>query len=326
MTEEMKERKERMDLQEETSCPVCGGARIISDNVTGERICGDCGVVLTETVMNTGPEYRAFNLQEANDRRRTGSGYSYSIYDKGLSTVIKGDRDAQGNRLDQETQRRMKRLQRQDNRSKVNETHTRNLSIAMAELDRMSSELHLPKNVKEQAAFIYRRALKEDLIRGRSIDAFVAASVYAACRLLKVPRPLKMVSKASTREHSEVAMTYRLLIRELNIKPPVDGPFKFVPSIASKLGVKQPTERLAVEILREADKKKGLAGKDPRGLAAAALYMACQENNDRRVQRVIAEAAGTTEVTLRNRYRGLKEVLNDELPSIDYQAPVTTMQ
>lgn len=321
-----KKMEKRMNVEGENSCPACGSTKIISDKDTGETVCSECGIVLTETVMDTGPEYRAFNIQEANDRRRTGSGYSYTIYDKGLSTVIKGDRDAKGNRLDSETRRRMKRLQRQDNRSKINETHTRNLSIAMAELDRMSSELHLPKNVKEQAAFIYRRSLKEDLIRGRSIDAFVAASLYAACRLLKVPRPLKRVSEASTREHSEVAMTYRLLIRELNIKPPVDQPFKFVPSIASKLGVRQPTERLAVEILRAADKRKGLTGKDPRGLAAAALYMACQENDDRRVQRVIAEAAGTTEVTLRNRYRGLKEVLDDELPTIDHEAPVATVQ
>jgi transcription initiation factor TFIIB len=276
-------------------------------------------MVVTDTELNTGPEYRVFNLQEQ-DRRRTGTGYSYTLYDKGLSTVIKGDRDAQGNKLDYETQRQMKRLQRQDNRSKVNETQTRNLSIAMGELDRMSSELHLPNSVKEQAAFVYRRALKKDLIRGRSIDAFVAASVYAACRVLKVPRPLKVISKVSSREHSEVAMTYRLLLKELKIRPPVDGPYKFVPSIASKLNVRQPTERLAVEILKKAAEKKGLTGKDPRGLAAAALYMACQENNDRRVQRVIAEAAGTTEVTLRNRYRGLKEVL-DDLPEIDVPVP-----
>ncbi|MBN2335970.1 transcription initiation factor IIB [Candidatus Bathyarchaeota archaeon] len=318
--------KERIDAQEESSCTVCGGTRIISDNVTGERVCGECGMVLNDTVMDTGPEYRVFNLQEANDRRRTGTGYRLSIYDKGLSTVIKGDRDAQGNRLDQETQRRMRRLQRQDNRSKVNETHTRNLSIAMAELDRMSSDLHLPKNVKEEAAHIYRRSLKEDLIRGRSIDAFVAASLYAACRLLKVPRPLKMISKASTREHSEVAMTYRLLLKELNIKPPIDGPYKFVPSIASKLKIRQPTERLAVEILRKVDERKGLMGKDPRGLAAAALYMACQENDDRRVQRVIAEAAGTTEVTLRNRYRGLKAVLDNDMPTLDQPASVAAVQ
>jgi len=305
--------------EETNSCPSCGGTRIVSDRVTGEKVCAQCGMVVTDTVLDTGPEYRVFNLQEE-DRRRTGTGYSYTLYDKGLSTVIKGDRDAQGNKLDYETQRQMKRLQRQDNRSKVNETQTRNLSIAMGELDRMSSELHLPKSVKEQAALVYRRALKKDLIRGRSIDAFVAASVYAACRVLKVPRPLKVITAASTREHSEVAMTYRLLLKELRIRPPVDGPYKFVPSIASKLNVRQPTEMLAVEILRKVGEKKGLTGKDPRGLAAAALYMACQENNDRRVQRLIAEAAGTTEVTLRNRYRGLKEVLGD-LPELDVPAP-----
>ncbi|MBD3205032.1 transcription initiation factor IIB, partial [Candidatus Bathyarchaeota archaeon] len=188
----------------------------------------------------------------------------------------------------------------------------------------MVTELHLPKNVKEEAALIYRKCLKEDLIRGRSIDAFVAASIYAACRLEKVPRPLKRVSKLSTREHSEVAMTYRLMLRELNLKPPVDGPFKFVPSIASKLKVKQGTERLAVEILRKGDEAKELMGKDPRGLAAAALYMACQKNDDRRVQREIAEAAGTTEVTLRNRYKGLKEAI-DDMPTPESVNPISKL-
>jgi len=304
------------------NCPICGGTKIVSDKNSGEHVCGTCGMVLNETLVDPGPEYRVFSLAESEDRRRTGTGYSYSIYDKGLSTVIKGDRDARGNKLDYETQRRMRRLRRQDNRSKVNETHARNLSIAMAELDRMATELHLPKNVKEGAALIYRKCLKEDLIRGRSIDAFVAASIYASCRLEKVPRPLKRVSKLSTREHSEVAMTYRLMLRELNLKPPVDGPFKFVPSIASKLKVKQGTERLAVEILRKGDEAKELMGKDSRGLAAAALYMACQRNDDRRVQREIAEAAGTTEVTLRNRYKGLKEAIND-MPTPESVNPVT---
>ena len=287
----------------------------MSDRQSGERVCANCGLVVTDTVVDTGPEYRVFNMQE-NDRRRTGTGYSYSIYDKGLSTVIKGDKDASGKRLDYETQRRMKRLQRQDNRSKVNETHARNLSIAMAELDRLSSDLHLPKNVKENAALIYRKSLKKDLIRGRSIDAFVAASVYAACRMLGVPRPLKEVSKASKRVHSEVAMTYRLLHKELKLRPPVDGPFKFIPSIAAKLEVSQRTEQTAIRILRKANERKALTGKDPRGLAAAALYMACQETGEKRVQRIIAKAAGTTEVTLRNRYRGLK----DALSKVDVQA------
>ena len=299
------------------TCPQCGSTKLVSDRQTGERVCSQCGLVVTENIVDTGPEYRVFNLQEARDRRRTGTGYSMSVYDRGLSTVIKGDTDASGKRLDYLTQMKMRRLQRQDNRSKVNETQARNLSIAMAELDRMASELHLSQNVKENAALIYRRALKKDLIRGRSIDAFVAASLYAACRLLKVPRPLKEVSKASKRLHSEVAMTYRLLVRELQLKPPVDEPYKFIPSIAAKLEISQPTEQLAVKILRKAEENKALTGKDPRGLAAAALYMACQETKERRVQRVIARAAGTTEVTLRNRYRGLREALErlDVTPS-----------
>ena len=302
----MRQETENID---QSICPSCGGEEIITDNQTGERVCATCGSVLSEGMIDQGPEYRVFDLQESGDRQRTGAGYSYTLYDKGLSTIIKGDRDAYGNKLDLAMQTRMRRLQRQDNRSKVNETQARNLSIAMSELDHLSTKLHLPKNVREEAAVIYRKSLKKDLIRGRSIDAFVAASVYAACRMLKVPRPLRQVTDASAREHSEVAMTYRLMLKELGLRPPIDRPYKFVPNIASKLNVEQRTEMLAVEILREADSVKGLTGKDPRGLAAAALYMACQDNDDRRVQREIAVAAGTTEVTLRNRYKGLKKAL-----------------
>jgi len=234
---------------------------------------------------------------------------SYTLYDKGLSTVFNGYRDAQGNRLKDETRIKMDRLRRYDNRSKFDETWRRNLSIAMAELDRVTAALHLPQSVKEQAALIYRRALKMDLIRGRSIDAFVAASIYAACRQSKVPRPLKEITKTSTREHSEVARTYRLLIREMKLKMPVDDPMKFIPSIASKLKLRRDTEQYAIDILRRAKERQGLTGKDPRGVAAAALYMACIDNNDKRIQKDVAEAAGTTEVTLRNRLRGLESTL-----------------
>jgi transcription initiation factor TFIIB len=243
-----------------------------------------------------------------------------TLYDKGLSTVFKGDRDASGRKLNNEARLKMDRLRRYDNRSKFDETWRRNLSIAMAELDRMSVTLHIPSNIKEQAALIYRKALKADLIRGRSIDAFVAASIYAACRTAEVPRPIKKVSEASTRDHSEVARTYRLLIRELKIRMPIDEPMKFVPSIAAKLKLRRDTEQKAVDILKSAKIKQGLSGKDPRGLAAAALYMACLANDDKRIQKEVALAAGTTEVTLRNRLRGLEasiKPMRAEAPLMD---------
>jgi len=317
-----------MKMEEDTrKCPKCGNTNIITDTENGERVCSRCGLVIDETPIDMGPEWRAFTVAEKNTRSRTGLGSSLTLYDKGLSTVFKGDRDASGRKLNNEARLKMDRLRRYDNRSKFDETWRRNLSIAMAELDRMSVTLHIPSNIKEQAALIYRKALKADLIRGRSIDAFVAASIYAACRTAEVPRPIKKVSEASTRDHSEVARTYRLLIRELKIRMPIDEPMKFVPSIAAKLNLRRDTEQKAVDILKSAKIKKGISGKDPRGLAAAALYMACLANDDKRIQKEVALAAGTTEVTLRNRLRGLEASIKplriDSLPIEMESMPLT---
>jgi len=294
------------DVGDTRVCTKCGGTNIIIDREVGEEVCGNCGLVLNEGHMDTGPEWRAFTAEERSNRNRTGMGYSYSLYDKGLSTVLSGYRDANGKTLKRETLRQMDRLRKYDNRSKFDDTWRRNLSIAMAELDRMSALLHIPGSIKERSALLYRKVLRMDLIRGRSIDAFVAASIYATCRLERLPRPLKQISVASKREHSEIARTYRLMLREMKLKMPIDDPMKFVPSIASKLNLRRDTETHAIEILRKAKKLHGLSGKEPRGIAAASLYKACLERNDKRVQKEVAEAAGTTEVTLRNRLRGIE--------------------
>ena len=294
-------------------CPVCGSENLVLDLANGEEACSECGLVTSEDIMDPGPEWRAFTSAEKAKRPRAGMARSYTLYDMGLSTNFGGNRDARGNRLDPETRNKMNKLKRYDTRTKLDDTWGRNLSIAMAELDRLSTHLHIPQAVKEHAAVIYRKALKQDLIRGRSIDAFVAASLHAACRLHRIPRPLKNVSKASTREHPEVSRSYRLLLRELKLKMPVDDPMKFVSGIASKLDIRQDTEHKAINILRKAQERNGLSGKDPRGIAAAALYMACIDNDDKRIQKDVAAAAGTTEVTLRNRLRGLETVLQDPM-------------
>lgn len=292
-------------------CPRCNTSVLVNDSSNGETICSKCGLVIDDNAIDLGPEWRAFNATEKDNRQRTGLALSYTLFDKGLSTVFKGTKDAYGNLLKDETRIKMDRLRRYDNRSKFDETWRRNLSIAMAELDRMSSALHLPQTIKEQSALLYRKALKMDLIRGRSIEAFIAASIYANCRQNKVPRPLKEISQLSTREHGEIARTYRLLLREMKLKMPIDDPIKFIPSISSKLKVKRATEQLAVTILINAKKRNALSGKDPRGLVAAALYLACIQNDDKRIQKDIADAAGTTEVTLRNRLKGLQKSIDN---------------
>jgi len=296
-------------------CPECGSANLIHDYDTGETVCGDCGLVLYEQMMDKGPEWRAFTQEEKASRSRVGVPTSYSVHDKGLSTAISQvDRDAFGRKLPLSTRLQMWRLRKWQIRSRVHSSIDRNLAQAMAELDRLSDKVYIPPSTKEKAAVIYRKALDKGLVRGRSIAAIAAAALYAACRGSGTPRTLREIADASLVDKKDVARCYRLLLRELNVQMPIADPLTYVSKIAETTGISGKTQGLAIQILREARKRRAAAGKDPMGLAAAALYIACLQTNQKKTQKDIAEAAGVTEVTVRNRYKTLKKQLNLELP------------
>ncbi len=184
----------------------------------------------------------------------------------------------------------------------------------MAELDRLSDKVYAPGPVKEKAAVIYRKALDKGLVRGRSIAAIAAASLYAACRTSETPRTLREIAEASLVDKKDVARCYRLLLRELNIRMPIADPLTYISKIAERTGISGPTQGLAIKILGQAKRKRAASGKDPMGLAAAALYIACLQNSEKKTQKDIAEAAGVTEVTVRNRYKSLRRNLGIKLP------------
>jgi len=296
-------------------CPECGGTNLIHDYDTGETVCGSCGLVLHEQMMDKGPEWRAFTQEEKESRSRVGIPTSYSVHDKGLSTAIgRVDRDAFGRKLPLSTRLQMWRLRKWQIRSRVHSSVDRNLAQAMAELDRLSDKVYIPGPVKEKAAVIYRKALDKGLVRGRSIAAIAAAALYAACRTTETPRTLREISEASLVDKKDVARCYRLLLRELEVQMPIADPLTYVSKIAESTGISGQTQGLAIKILNEARLKRAASGKDPMGLAAAALYIACLQTNEKKTQKDIAEAAGVTEVTVRNRYKNLKRQLKLELP------------
>ena len=296
-------------------CPECGSANLIHDYDTGETICGKCGLVLNEQMIDKGPEWRAFTQEEKASRSRVGVPTSYSVHDKGLSTAIgRVDRDAFGRKLPLSTRLQMWRLRKWQIRSRVHSSVDRNLAQAMAELDRLSDKLYIPGPVKEKAAVIYRKALEKGLVRGRSIAAISAASLHAACRSTETPRTLREISEASLVDKKDIARCYRLLLRELDIQMPIADPLTYVSKIAEQTGISGDTQGFAIEILRQARAKRAASGKDPMGLAAAALYIACLQNNEKKTQKDIAEAAGVTEVTVRNRYKSLRRQLGLKIP------------
>ncbi len=294
----------------EDRCPECGSGNMIHDEDSGEIICGNCGLVVKESMVSEGPEWRAFTPGEKESRSRVGVPLSFAVHDKGLTTVIgRIGKDAYGRSIPLNTKLQMLRLRKWQIRSRVHSSTDRNLAQAMAELDRLCDKLHIPANIKERAAVIYRKALDSGLVRGRSISAIAAAALYAACRITQTPRTLREIAEQSPIEKKDIARCYRLMLKNLNISMPKPDPQLRIPKIAAKVGVGEKTQQTAVDILRRAEKVRTTAGKDPMGLAAAALYIACVINNEKRTQKVLADAAGVTEVTIRDRYKGLKDAL-----------------
>ncbi len=292
-------------------CPECEGTNIIYDSDAGENICANCGLVIQDGMMDEGPEWRAFTREEKESRSRVGMPSLYSVHDKGLSTSIKDiNRDASGRKLPLSTRIQMARLRRWHTRTRVHASIDRNLSQAMTELDRLSDKLSIPSSVTEKAALIYRKALDLGLVRGRSIASIVSGSLYAACRITGTPRNLRDVAKASLVGKKDVARSYRLILTELNIRVAAPNPLIYLSKISRRANVSGAIQGEAVRILKEAKQKKALAGKDPLGLAAAALYIASKQSGEKRTQKDFAEAAGVTEVTVRNRYKTLKEQLD----------------
>jgi len=290
-------------------CPECGSTEWITDQGSGEVVCKTCGLVISDVILDQKPEWRAFTLEERRSKARTGAPTSLNQFDKGLSTTFQPYKDAYGRALPLKDRLKMIRLRRWNLRSRMHSSVQRNLSQAMNVLTRLSDKLHVPRSVAEHAALIYRKALDKGLIRGRSIKSIAAAALYAACRITRTPRPLKDVVRASTRSRKEISRNYRLIRRELNLTMPVDYPAKYVPKIVSKAGLSQKTGTLAIELLQKAKEMKVIVGKGPVGIAAAALYIASFMNGEAITQRKLARVAGVTEVTVRNRYKGLNKHL-----------------
>ena len=291
-----------------SNCSRCGKKSLLTDQVTGEQFCGKCGYVTSEKLQASGPEWRSFQKDGGSDPARTGAPSSLTIHDMGLSTVINPqNRDATGKPLTASMKSTIERLRTWDNRSQVHEPADRNLRQALSELNKLKDKVAISSNVLEKAAYLYRKALEKKLVRGRSISAMIAASLYAACRDTETPRTLKDIAEAANVKRKDISRCYRLLYNELELKMPVVDPIQCIARISSKLKVTEKIKRYAAKILKETQKRQESSGKDPMGLAAAALYFSCAINGVSITQRDLAEAAGVTEVTIRNRYKGLKE-------------------
>ena len=297
-------------VESRKKCSGCGSAKLVRDYERAELVCTQCGLVNSSKIMDMGPEWRAFDQEQRERRGRVGAPMTLTIHDKGLSTMIDWrDRDSHGKDLTPKRRAQIYRLRKWQRRIRVSDATERNLAFALSEIDRMSSHLALPRSVREAAALIYRKAVEERLIRGRSIEGVAAAALYAACRESKVPRRLDEIADVSRVSKKEIGRSYRFIARELLIHLRPTSPIDYIPRFGSDLNLSGQAQSKAVELLKQAANKGLTSGRGPTGVAAAAIYIASVQTGERRTQRDVADVARVTEVTVRNRYKELCDKL-----------------
>jgi transcription initiation factor TFIIB len=296
-------------MQTSILCSLCSSQdQMVTDPDSGEIICSNCGQVISEKALETQAEWRAFTTDEVNNRSRTGMPTSLARHDKGLATIIgRANKDASGQVLDAAMRTTMERLRTWDFRTQAHTSTDRNLRQAFSELDRLKDKLGLPDSVIEKTAYIYRKVQERGLVRGRTISSVLAAAAYIACREMGMSRTLDDIADLNNIKHKELARTFRLLVLELDIKVPMIDPMKCVVKVANKAKLSEKTKRQAMNIMHDIIKSGASAGKDPMGLAGSVIYMSSLNTGETITQMDIADAAGVTEVTIRNRYKDIKK-------------------
>jgi transcription initiation factor TFIIB len=303
--------RNKQNIEDAINCPECSSKHIFKDYSRGELVCKNCGLVIDENLIDHGPEWRAFDSEQREKRSRTGSPMNYSIHDKGLSTTISWqNRDAYGKSIPTRNRAQLFRLRKWQRRIRISDGTERNLALALREIDRMSSMMGLPRNVRETAAMIYRKTALNNLARGRSVNGIVAATLYAACRQCNVPRTLNEISSIAQMPRKDVGRNYRYISRRLGLKLLPTSPHDYIPRFCGRLNLSHDVQSMAMKIIQRAAKKELTSGRGPTGLAAASLYVASVLCGERRIQREVAEIAGVTEVTIRNRYKELAKKLD----------------
>ena len=287
-----------------TACPECDG-RVRTNTV--ETICEDCGLVIDEQQIDHGPEWRSFEDDEE-PPERTGAPLTVARHDRGLSTEIGRGKDANGNELSEQKRQRLSRMRREQNRGRFQSKAERNLAHGLGEVRRIASVLELSDSVRDQACQLFRSAQNEDLLRGRSIEAIAAASVYGACRCTGHSRLLDDVVDAARVEQSRVANAYKTLNAELGLPTKAVRPSEFIPRLASDLEVPTDIRQRARRLAEQSESTGVASGVKPSGFAAACLYKAGREEGRWLTQAEAAEAASVTATTIRSHRDTLNEL------------------
>ena len=292
-------------------CKVCDSNSWDTDSVRGETICAECGYVAAENMIDPGAEWT--NHSSGDDKSRVGAPTTLTLSDKGLSTHISRSDLTSGaaarHGMSGKNLREWRRRQRVDQRSKTRDSRSRNLTTAMQFI---RDKGDLPPQIEQEAANLYRHAMREGIVTGRSIRGVTAACVYIAARQAEIPRRIDVIAKAfdmtTEVEEKELKRTIRLVARKMNTHH-ITGPEEYFEKFHSDLELPAYVLGETRDLWDKVNQDMVWQGKKPSGIAGCILYKASQNSNSPRTQSEVCKVSGISEVTL----RGLLKILNQML-------------
>ncbi|KAJ2724834.1 transcription initiation factor IIB [Coemansia sp. Benny D115] len=276
-------------------CPHCRTPipHIIEDFASGDYVCGDCGLVLGDRIIDTRSEWRTFANDEGDDPSRVGNAANPFLDGDQLDTVI--SRGDGGSGLARDLSRTQGRTTAQ--------RHERNLVQAYKDISAFCEAYNMPRTTVDIAKQIYKKVEDDNLHKGKSNDAVIAACIFIACRQDKAPRTFKEICALTKVDRKDIGRTFKFLKDKLGAYSGTTSSNDLIDRFCSNLSLDQETRRITKLLTETAKDMENISGKSPVSIASACIYMASHLTGNPREAKNISEIAGVGEATIKTTYK-----------------------
>jgi transcription initiation factor TFIIB len=310
---------------------------LVEEFSSGDMVCGSCGLVLGDRIVDTRSEWRTFSNddQGTDDPSRVGDGANPLLNGSQLQTTIAFG-DGTGRSRD---------LHRAQNKSSHDKA-TKGLLAAYKEIGAHCDAVNIPKNVSDTAKHLFKLVDDARAFKGKSQEALIAGCIFIACRQCEVPRTFREIYALTKVSKKDIGRTFKALekffaseemkkslanggksfvMRELillqvlteYLKGAVQPTDQYQTTMStnagelclrycSQLGLKgQQFVKVSTGLANKMSTVGDLAGRSPLSVAAACIYMASHLLGKPKSAREISQVAGVSDGTIRTAYKFL---------------------
>lgn len=296
-----------------TTCPECGSHSLELDEIRGELHCKDCGFIIIEKGIDLGPDWMNKGDRKKNQSRIGPTRSIWSPESTQSTEIGWRNTDSKGVAIPAKNLGQVYRLRKWQRRLRHQTTSKKNLITGFKGIERLCTNMGIPKNTMENAKVIFKRASDLNLIQGRGIECMVATVVYLACREYNIPRTLNEISEETNVNRKDIGRASKILMKKLDFKLKIVKPSDYIIRFCSKLQLEEITIRKCLELIHDLEEAGYTSGKNPSGLAASVIYISSNITNKPRTQAEISEVSGISEVTIRKRYQEMMKILKVNL-------------